>query len=57
MPALGTSPNPSSSLKQVSDNTLNQLVGKITENTSSQGGDLTTALAALAAAINAKPSA
>lgn len=55
---LGTSSDGArSTLKQVSDNTLNQLVGQIAADTSSQSGDLTAALAALAVAINAKPSA
>lgn len=55
---LGTSTTDSSSiLKQISDNTLNQLIGSITETTSSQSSSMTASLAALAAAINAKPSA
>lgn len=46
-----------SSVKNVSRNQLNQLIGKLADNSSSQTDDLVAALNAVAAAINAKPSA
>jgi len=48
--------SPSSAL-QSAQNQLVQIVGKLVGNTSSQSGDLVAALNAVAAAINAKPSA
>ena len=47
----------SSQAKDTARNQLTQLVGKIVENTGSQSDDVVTALDAIAAAINAKPSA
>lgn len=59
MPAI-VAPTPNSTnsaIKQVSRNTLNQLIGKLSDNSSTQSSNLVTALNAVAAAINAKPSA
>lgn len=43
------------STKDTQRSQLNQLVGLLVESSSSQSGDLVTALDAIAAAINAKP--
>ena len=48
---------PSSQAKNTARNQLTQLVGKMADNAGSQSADIVTALDAIAAAINAKPSA
>lgn len=48
---------PSSQPKDTARNQLTQLVGKLVETTGSQSDDVVAALDAIAAAINAKPSA
>lgn len=56
MPALSP-PTSDNDAKDTLRNTLNQQVGKLVEDTASQNDDLVAALEAIAAAINAKPSA
>ena len=46
-----------SQVKDTARNQLTQLVGKLVEDSGSQSTDLVAALDAIAAAINAKPSA
>lgn len=48
---------PSSQAKDTARNQLTQLVGKLADDTGTQNADVVTALNAIAAAINAKPSA
>lgn len=49
--------SPTNNVKDTEGNQANQQIGKIVEMTEAQGDDLVTALEAIAAAINAKPSA
>lgn len=59
LPASANAPtvSPSSQAKNTARGLLTQLVGKMVDNTGSQSSDIVTALDAIAAAINAKPSA
>ena len=58
-PSTSTNPTavPGSQAKDTSRQVLTQLVGKLVDNSGSQTADIVTALNAIAAAINAKPSA
>ena len=58
-PSSATIPTavPGSQAKDTARNQLTQLVGKMVANTGSQSDAYVTALAAITAAINAKPSA
>lgn len=59
VPSAATNPTatPGSQAKDTARGHLTQLVGKMVANTGSQNADVVTALNAIAAAINAKPSA
>jgi hypothetical protein len=55
--AVGATTATSSQVKDTARGQLNQIVGKLVENSTGQTDDIVTALQAIAAAINAKPSA